>query len=340
MKSSDRILKLKSLKKAREHFHLDFINDIGIINLLRKEYLKHGDFKRIFEIYQNSRLDTQSYRYESLFALLIITIAGAVISGVILDIYQNNKEKLKKIITEGLIDLIHSKRKTNKLIKKFCSVESHELLSDLTFLKNCYIARMMLDEQIISLDEYHKLIDYLLVNASFDFPDELISKFTNHKKKYNQLKNSINEDKIMLTIRSYARGTLIQYLEKNDVEMPQKENLKTANFFKGIPAAPGVAKGKSYLFGAKKIDNPTNPNYVLCVDSNKFSPEYIDILCDSVGVVTCNCGITGHIPTNCRSIGIGCVIIKSDEFKLLKNDDEIIISGKDGIVATGLIVST
>jgi len=67
---------------------------IGVINLLRREYLRTGSVVKTFRLYQETRLDRRSQRYESIFALLVVTIVGAVIAGVILDNYKDNKSKL------------------------------------------------------------------------------------------------------------------------------------------------------------------------------------------------------------------------------------------------------
>lgn len=89
-----RVLKLKCFKRAHEHFNWDMLNDIGIINLLRKEYLRHGSIVKTFKLYQGTRLDQRSQRYESIFALLVVSIVGTVVAGVILENYKDNKSKL------------------------------------------------------------------------------------------------------------------------------------------------------------------------------------------------------------------------------------------------------
>ena len=73
-----KILKMNCFENSKKHFELDYLHDIGIINLLRKKYFLKGDFKSIFNFYQANRLDPSCHRYESLFALLIISIVGTV----------------------------------------------------------------------------------------------------------------------------------------------------------------------------------------------------------------------------------------------------------------------
>src|ERR1035437_7783105 len=81
----DNVLKLACLRKPKLHYDWDFINYIGVINLLRKEYLRHGDFRKVFDLYQSTRTDPRCHRYESLFALLVITIVGTVVGAIIVE---------------------------------------------------------------------------------------------------------------------------------------------------------------------------------------------------------------------------------------------------------------
>src|SRR4051812_23425029 len=76
LKITNRILNQKSLNQSHKYFEFDLLNDTGIINLLRRNYLRDGNIAQIFEQYQNSRLDPQSYRFETIFTTLILSIVG------------------------------------------------------------------------------------------------------------------------------------------------------------------------------------------------------------------------------------------------------------------------
>ena len=82
-------MKLKGLEKARQNFEIDLLNDTGIMNLLRKMFLSSGDIEKVVDYYQETRLEPESPRYESLLGVLVITIVGSVVSGIILDIYKD-----------------------------------------------------------------------------------------------------------------------------------------------------------------------------------------------------------------------------------------------------------
>jgi len=337
LNSVERILKIPSLKRSREYFHIDFLGDIGIINLLRLEYLKSTDFSNIFELFQETRLEPKSHRYESLFALLVITAAGTVIGGVILDIYQSEKHKIYKLINKEIIERV-TKYKNKKKLNKFCNLEPTEIFADLVKLKNCFVSRLMLDSREISETEYFQLVDCFM-NGSEIVNIDLLRKHGEYLQNYNQSKDHIDENAILLGIKSYAKGTVIKFLEQEEIHIPYDENIKTANMFKGMPASPGFAKGKSHVFGSNsKSEKYLEKQNILCIDSKDYSPDLIELLTEYDGVITSNCGMTGHIPLVCRGLGKGCVIVSDSDLKKLKDYDDIMLSGIQGIVFTGIYV--
>lgn len=339
LNAANRILKLNSLKKAREHFCVDFLNDIGIINLLRKKYFQCGDIHEVFRLYQSSRLDSRSHRYESLFALLVTTITGCVISGLILEAYKDHKDKILKFVRHDLIETVFRNRNNDSLIKKFCDIKAQDMISDFISIKNCHIARLMLDESLVTFEDYCSLTDYFCTHSKISIREDLIRKHNSFKDYYNELVDSINEEKVMLAIESYAKGTVTEYLKRKDIRRVYEKNLKTANIFRGLPASPGYAKGRSVVLDPKEgMGTLTTSDYILCVDSSQFDSANVKLLSDALGVITCNCGITGHIPVICRGMGKGCVVVEANKFSLLKDNDDVILSGSEGIVATGVLV--
>jgi phosphoenolpyruvate-protein kinase (PTS system EI component) len=77
---------------------------------------------------------------------------------------------------------------------------------------------------------------------------------------------------------------------------------------------------------------------ILVADSNKFSPDDIDLLTSSAGAVTTKTGLTGHIPVICRGMRIGCVVLSLEDFSQIRNGDTIALCGTTGTVATGVLV--
>lgn len=351
LKVTDRVLKLKCFSKAHQHFKWDMLNDIGVINLLRREYLRHGNIVKVFDLYQGTRLDNRSHRYESLFALLIVTIVGTVVAGVILDNYRDNKKKLlvwlKRMkdeaglfgindVTEDIFALAFRQRNQHPLLNKFCSCTAEKMKDDFKLVLRCYIARSMLDEGDISYPEYCLILDILLRQKDTQKHKVIVEKFCAYEDDYALLDEAIDPKKVFLAIDAYGKGTLIQRFESVGGSLDLPKNTDTARLFKGIPASPGAVIGIAHLLGQLR-KNTLHP-IVLVADSRVFSPDDLESLTSSKGVVTTNCGLTGHIPVTCRGIGIGCVILPPFDFECIRNADPIGLCGTTGIVGTGLLV--
>jgi phosphohistidine swiveling domain-containing protein len=348
---ANRVLKLSCFSKARQHFEWDMLNDIGIINLLRRDYLRHGSFVKTFRLYQETRLDNRSHRYESLFALLVVTVVGAVIAGVILESYKDNKNRLAKWMREmkneatlfgvkaavvNIFDIVYRKRRRIRLLEKFCSSDADKLIDDFRVITNCYVARQMHDSALISYEEYAELVNRFLKKQRLSQQDPLTEKFCSYLDIYTAEKGHIDLDKVFLAIRAYGKGTIAQKLDGVGAKLRLPQNKDTANLFHGLPAARGAATGISHVFGSRR-QRTTHP-IILVADSRKFSPDDIDLLMSSAGVVTANTGLTGHIPVICRGIRIGCVVLSLEDFTQIRNGDTIGLCGTTGIVATGVLV--
>jgi phosphohistidine swiveling domain-containing protein len=337
LRATEKILKTKSLEVPKQHFYNDFSNDTGIINLLRQTYLKNGDINETFEIYQNSRLEPKSYRYESLLALLIITIVGNIISGILLETYISHKSKLKKIFDDKIIS--SAKVIPEKLKERFLSGKNDLIRKDFEKILNCYFARQMLDRQIIDTESYYSYVNHFLYNNKIQESLELL--FDAFIESYSKETNSINIDKIMDIIEGYSRGTYLKYLDELDCEIIYFEDTKSANLIEGNPASPGYVKGK--ILKVQDLNDIINfirdpeKKKILCF-GGYWSPEYLKIVYQIDGVITWNTGMTGHLPLISRSLSIPCVIISpNDADKLIPNDD-IILSAGQGLIYTGLFV--
>lgn len=346
-----RVLKLNCFSKAHQHFNWDLLNDIGVINLLRREYLRHGSIVRVFNLYQGTRLDRRSHRFESIFALLVVTIVGTVVAGVILEKYNDNKAKLTAWIQrmkeeadlfgirEAVSDVFaiaFRNRHKARFFDKFCSSTADMMLADFRIILKCYIARRMHDENLISYAEYASLLEVFLRRKPSAKHKGIIGKFKAYEAVYATLEDAINPTKVFLAVDAYGKGMLIQKLESVGVVLDLPTNMDTADLFHGIPASPGAITGITHVLGQprKTTEFPT----VLVADSNKFSPEHLDWLTSSGGAVTANCGMTGHIPVLCRGIGIGCVILETSELASIRNSDPIGLCGTTGVVGVGLLV--
>lgn len=352
MEIASKVLKLNCFKEPRKRFDWDFVNDIGVINLLRNEYYRTGNIESVFRLYQSTRLDEYSHRYESLFALLVITIIGGVVSGIVIEHYKDFKESVSNWIksrqsysyslqnSSKLSDAIDDMLNNNDRIQyfnKFCSKNADELLADLQILTKCFIARKMLDENQITQVEYHSLVSYFLKEQNIITVDVVLDRFNEYEIRYSESEDAIKPTKVMAAVDGYSKGILRNHLESVGVEFQVPVNTDTADYFRGFPASPGFAQGIAHVFGEENRSN--NKETIFVVDSHDFSPDYIDLIRESSAVVTTNCGLTGHIPLICRGMRKGCVILNKNELAEIKNGDKILVSGRQGIVAVGLFAS-
>jgi phosphohistidine swiveling domain-containing protein len=286
-----------------------------------------------------------------LLALLVVTVAGAVIAGVILESYKDNKKKLAswirgtkneaalfsvKTTVTNIFEKVYGKRRRIRLFEKFCSSNAELLIADFRIIANCYVARQMLDSSIISYEQYSELVNRFLKKQSPSHSDPLNERFRSYLDMYTAEEGHIDVDKIFLAIRAYGKGTIAQKLDSVGAKLRLPHNEGTANLFHGLPAARGAATGISHVFGRRRKE--TAHPIILVADSDRFSPDHIGLLTSSAGVVTTNTGMTGHIPVICRGIGIGCVVLPLEDFKQIMNGGSIGLCGATGTVVTGVLV--
>jgi phosphohistidine swiveling domain-containing protein len=327
---SRRILKLNCFSRSRDNFDWDLLNDIGIINLLRKDYLRHGSIRRTFELYQSTRLDTRSHRYESLFALLIVTIVGTFTAGLALDLYNSNKDKLggwlQRLRAEARLfggesdsdaderfrELLEHRERL-RLAHKFASATAKEVLDDFGIILQCFF------EKSRSGDE------------------SLWRRYQEFSRDYTSSDRNIDKGKVLKAIEAYTKGTLAQKLDEVGVELEIPKNTDVAAIFHGIPVGAGGASGISHVLGCERVKT-THP-IIVAADATWFGPQDMEWIASSAGVVTTNCGPTGHIPVICRGLGIPCAIIKNEEFARIVNGQRLGLSGTTGLVGVGVVVS-
>jgi len=336
VQATEKILNAKSLEKSRHYFYSDFLNDSGIINLLRKEYLKNGNFGKLFSLYQGSRLEPKSHRYESLIAVLIITIVGKVVSEILLDVYRKNPDKIRKVFDEKILKSI--KIISDKIQNKFIRGEKNSIKKDFKNLINCYIARLMLERQLIDLVTYYKLVDFHIYGNEIDA--ELTLRFNQFIEKYHLEKNAIIVDDLYSMIEAYSKGVFLKYLDEKKCNILYHDNIKTANKLHGLPASPGACKGKVMKGTDSVLVTKRISHKILCMDGGDWDREmHIKIFNACSAVVTWNTSMAGHLPLFCRRLNKPCVIINESEENLLIDNDDIVIDGGKGLIYTGLWVN-
>ena len=140
---------------------------------------------------------------------------------------------------------------------------------------------------------------------------------------------------------------LDQLLHPNfDVEALKKATL----IAKGLPASPGAASGKVYFTAAAAVSAAKNGEKVVLVRL-ETSPEDIEGMAESQGILTARGGMTSHAAVVARGMGkccvAGCEDIKVSEEakqftvggKTYKEGDFISINGSTGNVYEGVIAT-
>ncbi|MDD4504249.1 MAG: pyruvate, phosphate dikinase, partial [Clostridiaceae bacterium] len=125
---------------------------------------------------------------------------------------------------------------------------------------------------------------------------------------------------------------------------------KAAPIAKGLPASPGAASGKVYFTAAAAVNAAKNGEKVILVRL-ETSPEDIEGMAESQGILTARGGMTSHAAVVARGMGkccvAGCEDIKvseeSKQFvangKVYKEGDFISLNGSTGYVYEGVITT-
>jgi pyruvate,orthophosphate dikinase len=125
---------------------------------------------------------------------------------------------------------------------------------------------------------------------------------------------------------------------------------KATQIAKGLPASPGAASGKVYFTAAAAVAASKNGEKVVLVRL-ETSPEDIEGMAESQGILTARGGMTSHAAVVARGMGkccvAGCEEIKVSEEsktfvaggKTYKEGDFISINGSTGNVYEGVIAT-
>lgn len=120
---------------------------------------------------------------------------------------------------------------------------------------------------------------------------------------------------------------------------------------KGLPASPGAGSGKIYFTAEDAAEATKNGEKVILV-RQETSPEDIEGMVCSQGILTARGGMTSHAAVVARGMGkccvAGCGEIKVDEVAkevrkddlVLKEGDSISLDGSTGIVYLGEVAKT
>ncbi len=351
MRVSPVVLRLDGLEDAKRRYEEDFATDAGVINLLRQSYLRGESFLDIFTKYQESRREPGSHRYESLIALMLITIVGTVAAGIILEHYKENKKQIQSLLTrlaKGASEFSSSQAARaerdlpasdfDQMLResRFCTTNPTRILQDTDVLLDCLCLRRMLQTQLISHQEYLALVTSKIRSVPHS-STTLSRKAETFIGEQRRSQRGLRTDTIALAIDGYCKGVVRDLLLENEVQPRLPKNVDKARLMQGLGASPGAVIGV-----ARRITDPPpsikGPTVLIMRDRDLNGKEAHEAIYESQAVVTVGCGITGHVPVVCRGMGRGCVIVSVDEFSSIETGDRIGICGSTGVVGLGLLV--
>ena len=213
-----------------------------------------------------------------------------------------------------------------------------------------------------------------LMPSSFKQLEQLCSKLEKHYKFVQDIEFTIEQDKLWLLQTRNAKCNIKAQLkilfdlkqegiitEKeilqqitpsslNTLLLPSIDDSKDKNtvLAKGLPASPGGAIGK-IVFDAETAIEFNKKSLPVILIRTETSPEDINGMIHSKGILTLKGGMTSHAAVVARSMGkpciVGCESANIDEVKkelhfknqILKEGDEVTLDGSTGEVLLGSV---
>jgi phosphoenolpyruvate synthase/pyruvate phosphate dikinase len=109
------------------------------------------------------------------------------------------------------------------------------------------------------------------------------------------------------------------------------ENIATNNVIKGIPASPGIAKGKARVgLKAQDVIRSIKPGEILV--TSQTTPEFAPAMKKAAAIITDEGGITSHAAIVSRELGIPCVIGTKHATHHIKTGDLLEVDANTGII--------
>jgi pyruvate,water dikinase len=104
---------------------------------------------------------------------------------------------------------------------------------------------------------------------------------------------------------------------------------------KGLGASPGMASGSvKIIFDLDELDKIEDGDIMV---TTMTTPDMVPAMRKSSGIVTDEGGVTCHASIISRELGIPCVVGTGEATNTLKDNQEVTIDGKKGLVYEGLI---
>jgi pyruvate, water dikinase len=98
----------------------------------------------------------------------------------------------------------------------------------------------------------------------------------------------------------------------------------------GVPASPGISKGRALLIDTLLDLERSSSGFILI--ARHATPDLLPSLTNAAGVVCCTGGRLCHMAILCRELCVPCVTNVKSAFEEISNDMVVSIDGSKGTV--------
>ena len=250
-------------------------------------------------------------------AVVVQKMVPASISGIAFSVHPTNAQALLVEASYGLGDLIVSgkigsdefviDRKTLKILEKRLGNKSQmsRVAGDGT--KIVHVGEKTAKRQALTDEEVRQVAKISLdVERTYKIPQDI--------------EWCIYRKKVWL-LQSRAITTSVT---------PTKVSLERNIILKGIPASPGIIRGKvKILLNPNQVGKMKNGDILVTVMTN---PLYLVAIQKAKAIVTDVGGMICHAAIIARELGIPCVVGTGNATELLRDLNEVIVNGTEGTV--------
>lgn len=121
---------------------------------------------------------------------------------------------------------------------------------------------------------------------------------------------------------------MVTSIKSNNGGNKMKEDKKI--ILKGIPASPGIAKGRvKVLLSPEDAEKMEDGNILVAPETN---PRYILAILKAFAIVTDRGGMLSHPAIVSREMGIPAVVGTKNSTQILKDNMEVIVNGEKGFI--------
>jgi len=133
-----------------------------------------------------------------------------------------------------------------------------------------------------------------------------------------------------------VQSRAITTLKKETKAIEQKEKKIIGKILvKGLPASPGIGIGKVKIIKSKEEIGKIKQGDVLV--TKMTNPDFVPAMKKAVAIVTDEGGLTSHAAIVSRELGIPAIVGTKNATEVLKDDMEVTVDAKSGVVYEGRI---